>query len=219
MNEDAELIERYLGGEKYAASLLVARHSNALFCWLRWKTGSREDAEDLTQLVWVRAFPALPRLEDRCAVRAWLFAIMRREFAHWLRDHKTHCSLEALGETIDGLAAGVSPDAMRGAEDRIALQTALAQLSEEHRDTFMLRYLSQFTASEVAQILDVPVGTVESRCHFARQKLRELMRQSDTPAPPEKKFCSPPTAETSRGNLTATARVGVKKHWFKGNFK
>ena len=109
VNEDAELIERYLGGEKYAASLLVARHSNALFCWLRWKTGSREDAEDLTQLVWVRAFPALPRLEDRRAVRAWLFAIMRREFAHWLRDHKTHCSLEALGRRLTVLPQRVLP--------------------------------------------------------------------------------------------------------------
>lgn len=219
MNEDAELIERYLGGEKHAASLLVARHSSALFCWLKWKTGSREDAEDLTQLVWVRAFPALPRLEDRSAARAWLFAIMRREFAHWLRDHKTGCSLEALGETNDGLAIGVPLDTMSAVEDRIALQIALAQLSEEHRDTFMLRYLSQFTAPEVAQILEVPVGTVESRCHFARQKLREWMRQSDTPAITKKDFGSPPAAKTSRGNITVTAHVAGKKHWFKGNLK
>ncbi len=108
---------------------------------------------------------------------------------------------------------------MRGVEDRIALQNALAQLSEEHRDTFMLRYLSQFTAPEVAQILEVPVGTVELRCYFARQKLRELMPQNDTPALPEKDFCSSPAAANGRGNVTATAHVAVKKHWFKGNLK
>ena len=219
MNEDAELIQRYLGGEKYAGSLLVARHSSALFCWLKWKTGSREDAEDLTQLVWVRAFPALARLEDRLAVRAWLFAIMRREFTRWLRDHKTSCSLEALGDAIDRLAADALPDVGRVVEDRLTLQNALAQLSEEHRDTFMLRYLSQFTAPEVAQILEVPVGTVESRCYFARQKLRELMLQSEAITGLRADLPTAAVVGTRRENITASAQVAVRKHWFKGNLK
>ena len=75
-------------------------------------------------------------------------------------------------ETLASLLAACLPDAIAAATDRLVMQSALAQLSEEHRDTFMLRYLSQFSTAEVAHILEVPVGTVESRCHFARTRLR-----------------------------------------------
>jgi RNA polymerase sigma-70 factor (ECF subfamily) len=182
VDDDAELIERFLRGDRSAGSLLVARHSNALFAWLRWKTGCHEDAEDLAQIVWGRAFAALPRLEERARFRAWLFTIMRREFLHWLREKRPLCSLDALqegaGDALDGgrLAIEKSGDALDAVSDRIALQNALAQLSEEHRDTFMLRYMSQFSAPEVASILDIPVGTVESRCHFARERLKTILK-------------------------------------------
>ena len=180
MEDDAELIERFLRGDRSAGSRLVARHSNALFGWLRWKAGSREDAEDLTQIVWQRAFAALPRLEDRERFRAWLFTILRREFLHWLRDKRPAYSLDALpedaGSTLDGLAIAKAGNALDATSDRLALQNALALLSEDHRDTFMLRYFSQFSAPEVASILNIPVGTVESRCHFARERLKSLLQ-------------------------------------------
>lgn len=192
MDEDPELIERFLAGDRNAGSRLVARHSQALFGWLRWKTGCHEDAEDLTQIVWSRAIPALAGLEDRTHLRAWLFTIMRREFIHWLRDHRPICSLDALhahnennqntteSETLTSLLAACLPDAIAAATDRLVLQAALTQLSEEHRDTFMLRYLSQFSTAEVAHILEVPVGTVESRCHFARTRLRAWFLRHET---------------------------------------
>ena len=98
MEDDVELIERFLRGDRSAGSRLVARHSHALFGWLRWKTGSQEDAEDLTQIVWQRAFAALPSLEERSRFRAWLFTILRREFLHWLREKPASLSLDALQE-------------------------------------------------------------------------------------------------------------------------
>ena len=84
----------------------------------------------------------------------------------------------------DGLAIETAGNTLDAISDRIALQNALAQLSEDHRDTFMLRYMSQFSAPEVALILDIPVGTVESRCHFARERLKTILQtllQTDFP--------------------------------------
>ena len=216
---DAELIERYLGGDKGAGSRLVARHSNALFCWLRWKTGRREDAEDLTQGVWCRAFASLDGLQDKTALRAWLFVIMRREFAHWLRDHRAEVSVESLGETLDALALEPVCNALNAVEDRLALETALAQLSEEHRDTFMLRYLSQFSTQEVALILDIPAGTVESRCHFARERLRQWLKASDAPGLPQSKVHAVVSGEAGIGNAAAAASSPARKPWFKGHWR
>ncbi len=181
VEDDAELIERYLNGDRMAASLLVARHSASLFGWLRWKTGGNEDAEDLAQIVWAQAFAALPRLHERRAFRAWLFTLCRHAFAHWLRERRATCSLDAPGENFAGLLAAPS-GALEAVEDRLALRNALLGLSEEHRDTFLLRYVSQFSAPEIAQILDIPVGTVESRCHFARARLRQWFVQSEMQA-------------------------------------
>ncbi len=178
MEDDAELIERYLNGDRMAASLLVARHSASLIGWLRWKTGGSEDAEDLAQTVWAQAFSALPRLQARRAFRAWLFTLCRHSFARWLRERPATCSLDTGGENFADLLAAPS-GALEAVEDGIALQNALMRLSEEHRDTFLLRYVSQFSAPEVAQILDIPVGTVESRCHFARTRLRQWFVQAE----------------------------------------
>lgn len=178
MEDDAELIERYLNGDRMAASLLVARHSASLSGWLRWKTGCAEDAEDLAQAVWAQAFAALPRLNERRAFRAWLFTLCRHAFARWLRERPATCSLDTGGENFADLLTAPF-DAFEAVEDRIALQNALMQLSEEHRDTFLLRYVSQFSAPEIARILDIPVGTVESRCHFARIRLRQWFVQSE----------------------------------------
>ena len=232
MDEDPELIERFLAGDRNAGARLVARHSQALFGWLRWKTGCCEDAEDLTQIVWSQALPALARLEDRTHLRAWLFTIMRREFMNWLRDHRPTGSLDAIiaqnennknatgSETVASLLTGTLPDAIAAANDRLALQCALAQLSEEHRDTFMLRYLSQFSTAEVARILEVPVGTVESRCHFARTRLRAwLQRNEEIQDIPLKQGNAAQCAPGSPASDLVQSKLSRVKRYFKGNAK
>ena len=220
MEDDAELIERYLNGDRMAGSLLVARHSPALFGWLHWKTGCREDAEDLTQTVWTQAFPALPRLHDRAAFRAWLFTLCRHAFAHWLRERRCTRSLDAPDTNMEDLAT--MDGVLQAVEDRVALQNALMQLSEEHRDTFLLKYVSQFSAPEIAQILDIPVGTVESRCHFARARLRQWLVQSEaageaqtTPTPSASgrpDDAHPPNAkrQDAKPSLFRAASAGVR---------
>lgn len=189
MEDDAELVAQFLKGNRMAGSLLVKRHYAALFGWLLVKTASQEDAEDLVQSVWRSAIPALPQLKNRASLRAWLFSIGQREFLNWLRQRRERptCSFEMLQEEqnegwkneIFDLFTLQSSNFTNAALDRIALQNALAQLSEDHRETFLLRYVSQLSASEVASVLEVPVGTVESRCHFARERLRKALRATD----------------------------------------
>lgn len=185
MDEDAELIRQFLLGERLAGTQLVLRHQPALFNWLLLKCGSREEAEDLCQIVWIDAFRALAQFQSRAQFRSWLFTIGRNEFYSWLRRRRDRatCSLETLEELDNrgfaAVVAGVALDEMGAALDRIALEKALAGLSEDHRETFLLRYVSQLTASEVSQLLQVPEGTVESRCHFARQLLRRALEPPD----------------------------------------
>ena len=122
--------------------------------WRAWKSGT----------------VSVPGCSPLCAVSSCTGCVQNVLRAVWMPCRKGG------DNALDGLATEKAREVLDAVSDRIALQHALAQLSEEHRDTFMLRYLSQFSAAEVASILEIPVGTVESRCHFARERLKTILK-------------------------------------------
>jgi RNA polymerase sigma-70 factor (ECF subfamily) len=134
-------------------------------------TGNAHDAEDLVQETFLRAHRALARFESGSNARAWLHTILQRVRTDaYRRRQRRPETVELTGEgprvapTQDALASGY--------ED---LERALAGLPEVFRAAIVLRDLQDWSYAEIAQALDVPVGTVMSRIHRGRALLREAL--------------------------------------------
>jgi RNA polymerase sigma-70 factor, ECF subfamily len=156
------------GIEKMAQ--LVAEHHQAVYRYAYRLAGTVQDAEDLTQQVFLAAQRKIGQLRKMDSARSWLFAILRNCF---LRERQRRWpSLAAdLSMNMDSV-----PEAARSEDvDHDQLQTALNQLSDAARLVVVMFYLEECSYREIADRLEVPIGTVMSRLARARGHLRALL--------------------------------------------
>ncbi|MBN2559544.1 MAG: sigma-70 family RNA polymerase sigma factor [Phycisphaerae bacterium] len=186
--EDAELVEQCRRGDNAAFGRLVVKYQDRVFntCWRM--CGNRADAEDLTQEAFVRALQSIDRFGGRSKFYTWVFRIAVNLVisARRMNRRTTTYSLDASydaarhGESHPAgpqLAAGdESPDQHASTREHQALVLdALESLDEEQRAVVILRDLESFAYDEIAEILEVPPGTVKSRLHRARLALRQTL--------------------------------------------
>jgi RNA polymerase sigma-70 factor (ECF subfamily) len=165
---DLELLHKAAGGDAEAFEALVERHGQRLYALAVSLVGSAVDAEDVLQETLAGAFRGLRGFQGRSSVKTWLTRILLTQAAKWLRDRKRR-KFVPLSPSL-----GVASDT--GLVERsIDLHAALQRLSAEHREVLVLREFDQMGYEEMAQVLDVPRGTVESRLHRARAALREML--------------------------------------------
>ncbi len=156
-------VGKALGGDAAEAERIVRDHYPAVLRLLVHMTGHPDDARDLAQRTFVRAHEGLPRFRFDCPLRNWLLRIAVRECLHWRRDARPTLPLD---ETLPAVAH--DPTAL-------ILQDALASLPAELRDPFLLRSVEGLSTRETADLLAIPEGTVKSRCHAARARLRAVL--------------------------------------------
>jgi RNA polymerase sigma-70 factor (ECF subfamily) len=168
---DVELLRKAAHGDMQAFHALIDRHSQRLFRLAVSLVGNAADAEDVLQEASIGAFRGLGRFEERSSVGTWLTRILVLQAAKWRRDKK-RSKAAALKEGDDTGVAGGSG----GVDARIDLQAALKLLSPEHREILVLREFEQMGYEEMAAVLGVPRGTVESRLHRARGELRDKLK-------------------------------------------
>jgi RNA polymerase sigma-70 factor, ECF subfamily len=153
----------------------VRQYQRLLFGIAYWWTGSRTDAEELTQKAFFQAYRSRSSLREIEAVKGWLVGILRHCYAQMCR--KGHSRMEIpldevmdkSGETIDLRSDGADP------HDFLALRQALERLDERHRLPLVLFYFQELSYREIAEALDLPLGTVMSRLSRARQLLHECL--------------------------------------------
>jgi len=182
LDADAQLVEACLQGQQAAWEDLVKIHTRMVYSICYRFTGSQPQAEDLTQEVFLRVFRSLGSFragEGRFTV--WLGRLTR----NLLIDHYRRTRMDRVTESLDAKAAlfEESPARMGRAEGMLAgreagelLQSALAKLSPELRETVILRDLEELEYREIAQVLGVPEGTVKSRLNRARAELARILR-------------------------------------------
>lgn len=165
---DIELLRRAAGGDSKAFHALVDRHAQRLFRLAVSLVGNATDAEDVLQETFIGAFRGLGDFEERSSVKTWLTRILITQAAKWRRDRRRRTSVPV----DESLAA--TPGA--GTDVGLDLQATLRQLSPEHREILVLREFERMTYEEIAQALEIPQGTVESRLYRARAELREKLK-------------------------------------------
>ena len=170
---DQELIARCQRGDRGAFEPLFRRYRDRAYGFALGLVGSPEDALDLTQEAFVRAFQALKRFQPGAPFEPWFFRILRNLCLNALRRRKTWQMVpwETVGELRGSGPESASAD-IEEKELKEAMWLAISELSSEHREIILLKDFQDLSYKEIADVLDVPIGTVMSRLYYARQALR-----------------------------------------------
>ena len=178
---DEDLVSLCRQDDHRAFTLLVDRHKHRIHWLVRQMVGSA-DVEDLTQEVFLRAYQAMPRFEGWSAFRTWLCKIARNLCLTELQKRSRrgeHLSLEEEGEER---VHWMLPENRKGLEDEIerrdfseSVWSLVGQLPANYRTALTLFYIQQARYEEIAEIMEIPVGTVKTYIHRARLRLRDLV--------------------------------------------
>jgi RNA polymerase sigma-70 factor (ECF subfamily) len=177
--DEERVVEQAIGGCAEAFDELVRRHRGQIYSLIRMLAGGDADAEDLTQEAFVRAYLAIARFQQKSSFRTWLTRIainvVHTHLAARQRGHQP-VSLEVATDGEQWEAFVVKSDMETTLSRRQAISRALAMLPEEYRIAVTLKDVQGFEYHEIAEVLDIPIGTVESRVFRARRRLRPLLR-------------------------------------------
>ncbi len=186
MNDDAQLINETLAGHSTAFGQLVLKYQDRLYNTVVHSflgnsgAGNAEDARDVVQEAFVQAFLKLDTFKGSSAFYTWLYRIAFNVAASHRRRRRPTLSVEHARET-----SGLEPmDSGNGPTERLErdeccrqVRQAIGQLSEEHRVVLVLREIDGCCYETIANILELPIGTVRSRLHRARLQLREELKE------------------------------------------
>ena len=185
MGDEAQLIDRALTGDRSAFTELVHRNQDRLFASMLQVTGSPDEAEEVAQEAFIRAFIKLDTFQRNSQFFTWLYRIAFNTALTRRRRRKARVSLdycrEANGLEVTDTADGVDEPMLR--RERIKMvREAMHTLSEEHRSILVLREMEEHSYETIAEILEISIGTVRSRLSRARRQLKlalEAMQRAE----------------------------------------
>lgn len=173
---EEQLIERVLKGNTDAFGLLVEKYHSAVYALTFHLLRNFDDAQDITQDVFIEAFQSLEQLRDSSKFAAWLRGITVNLCKMWMRRHRETVSLEEIEDDWPAHNSASTPaEECENKELRHAVMKAINALSEKNRLVMTLYYMDGLSYKEIATFLDVPVTTVEGRMFRARKQLKEEM--------------------------------------------
>ena len=181
---DVEAIEAVLQGNKNSYALLVNSYSERIINYLARMTGNRWEAEELAQETFVRAYYALRSFDPQYKFSTWLFKIATNLCINHLKRRGRFVNVDDYQDE-DGQSTWVMPDTRSRSnptqeferhEMQVQIQYAIDQLPAAYRTVVILRYLHDLSYQEIAEVTDLPIGTVKSRLGRGRYRLTELLQ-------------------------------------------
>lgn len=173
---------RAQAGDRDAFGMLVERYMRRAYFGALALVGSRDDALDLSQEAFARAYRARRRIDPARPFYAWLYQILRRLCFNFLRDRRLHTRrLDEAGAWLTVQAAARSPEDPHQSLERQELCRAVAaaidRLPAREREVLALKEFEGLAYREIAELAGIPIGTVMSRLYSARQRLVELLEE------------------------------------------
>jgi RNA polymerase sigma-70 factor (ECF subfamily) len=181
---DLELVHRTRKGDLSAYDELVRRYQERIYATLYHMTSHHEDARDLAQEAFVKAYQALHTFKGDSSFYTWLYRIAVNRTLNFLEQRKqrsrtVHHSLDDLDANVEGhpdlvaITSEKNPSRDAGLQElQEKLNEAMQKLSEPHRMVVTLHDVQGVPHGEIAKILDCSIGTVRSRLFYARQQLQ-----------------------------------------------
>lgn len=173
--ELARLIADCIAGDDAAVERLVRMHETGVFRLALSIVGEAAEANEITQETFIAALRSLRSYEDRKSFKAWLYTIALNHARSHLRKRKVMDRLKATVSAlfrIESQKRNLPEEDVIQSEEEAALWNAMNTLDERHRIVLVLRYFHDFSVTEIAGMLDLPEGTIHSRLHTARERMR-----------------------------------------------
>lgn len=182
-NEESILIMKASKGDKDAFEDIVKCYGNLIYNQAYQAVCNREDAFDISQEVFIKAYRSIKKFRGECKLSSWLYRICQNSINDFLRKIKRYDSIAIDGDE-EGEGKIILPDINEDSLPDLALEkkiqsdtirNALALLSSEHREIVILRDIQGYTYSEISEILNLEEGTVKSRLNRARIQIKEIL--------------------------------------------
>jgi RNA polymerase sigma-70 factor (ECF subfamily) len=172
---DEWLVLRCQEGSTTALAELVARWQPRIQRHALRLTASREAAADVSQAAWLAIVRGIGRLHDPACFRRWAYRIVGFKSADWIRDRQQGRAFAGrlVTEPADYRTANDAAN-----DDLAAIREAMSKLTAEHKAILAMFYLDDMSLAEIAEATSLPIGTIKSRLHYARQALRDALTRS-----------------------------------------
>lgn len=184
--KEKRLIKKVKKGDHQAFAELVDRYKNSVYTICLRMVGSREEAEDLSQEAFIRAYNHISQFDSDRNFSTWIFRIATNLSIDSLRRKKPSVSLDAEIPGTEGLALNtILPGGETPPDEQIVrdetekwIQHEIGELPEKYRSAVILKYIEDLSLKEISEIMNIPVGTVKTRVHRGRELLRKNMKAS-----------------------------------------
>lgn len=184
-DEDRELVKRTLQGDKQAFEMILNKHQQPLLNYIGRMVGNRELALDFTQEVFIKTYTSLSTYQPQFKFRTWLFKIASNYIIDFWRKKKIDTfSIDQTGKREDDRPSFEIPSDERSicsqfelAELRGKIEKALDKLPPHLRELFVWRHINEFSYDEIAEIKDLPVGTVKNRVFQSKELIRRFLEE------------------------------------------
>jgi RNA polymerase sigma-70 factor, ECF subfamily len=170
--EDADLIQQATRGSVESFNLLISRWEKRVYNYLLRITANREDALDLTQDVFLKAYQNLRKLDDPGRFAPWLYRIAHNEAFSMFRKRRPETDVEEMEPGATETQITIGGSSVFPIELSLAVASAMDRLSPDQREAVVLKIYQGFKFEEMAEILACPVSTIKSRLYAALELLK-----------------------------------------------
>lgn len=177
-------IKQVIKGDQDAFAEIVEIYSNSIFQLGYRMLGNRQEAEDIAQEAFIRAYVNIKSFNQELKFSTWLFRIATNLCIDRIRKKKPDYYLDAEVSGTDGLTmysqlasdAPLPENELESLELQESVQKEILKLPEKYRSVIVLKYIEELSLNEISEILDLPLGTVKTRIHRGREALRQQLR-------------------------------------------
>lgn len=170
-----QIIYKAKRGDQNAFARLVNKYHGSVFRQAYAMVGDRMAAEDVTQDAFIKAFYSLGKLDNEYAFTSWLTRIV----SNVCYDHLKKAKKKKVVSLEENENAGPSELTIERSQMRLNIREAMQTLSKDHREVIVLRDIQGYSYQEIADILQIPVGTVKSRISIARLELKKELTRGE----------------------------------------
>ncbi len=182
---DNQLVLLVSDGDASAFEVLFDRYKDAIrkFYIQRCSGGNSEDIEDLMQETFVKVFLNIDKYNSAYTFGQWIYTIARNNLIDWVRKRRDDLSIDSLrsgSDLLQSASSEVLPDErIINSQRRTELERHLAVMTPRYRELIELRFFKEYSYEEIASALSLPLGTVKTQIHRAREQLCKLITTAD----------------------------------------
>lgn len=181
--DDRALVKLVIEGDSIAFDTLFARHRDMIYTTLLKFTGNSDDVEDLMQEAFMKAYLKIGLYDPKYDFGAWIYTIARNTFVDFNRNRKSN-ALNAQNVPLESsntsqTSAPTPEDYIINAQQRLQIERYITMLPEDYRRLFELRFIDEYSYEEIAEKLDMKLGTVKTRIFRVRNMMCKLITQGE----------------------------------------